>query len=82
MWSKARKNSTNFSSIKLRQVRMVRFFYVKYSLFLVAEAVTGLIYHLDGNSSFQFSSLCSKEWLQLLKFCMQHEALTQGDVEG
>ena len=63
MWSKVRTNSTNFLSIKLRQVRMVQFFYVKYtkmsSFFLVAEALTGLVYHcpLGENSSFQFSGL-------------------------
>ena len=50
-------------SIKLRWVKIMRFFYVKYtkmlSFFLVAEALTGLICQRppDENPSFQFHTL-------------------------
>ena len=72
MWSKSRTNSTNCLSIKLRYVRMVRLFYVKYtkmlSFFVVAEALMGMIYHrpLGENSSFQFSSLKTSDLFGLI----------------
>ena len=64
MWSNVRTDSTNFENIKITISQNGLIFSMlsilnMLSFFLVAEALTGLIYHhsMGENSSFQFSSV-------------------------